>query len=162
MPRVWYLIHVKPRTEKKMQAWLSALKIWNYLPVSVNVRKVQRRTVRTEIPIFPSYILARMNDDERVQAMKSNLVVVLIPVERPRQVIHQLRQVVRAARNSQELKSVPISAETRTLVRIKNGPLAGLEGYVKRVGDKCMVVANMDVLGTAIEVEVSPEDIKEF
>ncbi len=162
MSRFWYLIHVKPRTEKKMQAWLSALKIWNYLPVSVNVRKVQRRTVRTEKPIFPSYILARMNDDERVQAVKSNLVVVLIPIDHPRQVIHQLRQVVRAARISQELKSVPIAEETRTLVRIKNGPLAGLEGYVKRVGDKCMVVANMDVLGTAVEVEVSPEDIKEF
>ncbi len=160
MPRNWYLIHVKPRTEKKMQAWLAALKIWNYLPVSVNVRKVQRRTVRTEIPIFPSYILSRMNDDERVQAMKSNLVVVLIPIDRPRRVIHQLRQVVRAARNSQELKPAPIEAEASRLVRIMNGPLTGLEGYVKRVGDKCMVVANMDVLGTAIEVEVSPEDIR--
>ncbi len=160
MPRNWYLIHVKPRTEKKMQAWLTALKIWNYLPVSVNVRKVQRRTVRTEIPIFPSYILARMSDNERVQAMKSNLVVVLIPIDQPRQVIHQLRQVVRAARNSQEHRSVPIEAKTSTLVRIMNGPLTGLEGYVKRVGDKCLVIANMDVLGTAIEVEVSPEDIK--
>ena len=102
-----------------------------------------------------------MSPDERVQALRSNLVVVTIPIDRPREVIHQLRQVVRATKNAHELKSVPMAGKTGKLVRIKSGPMAGLEGYVVNHGGSFSVVVNMEALGTAIEVAVSPEDLAE-
>ena len=142
-----------------MQAWLKGSRIWNYLPVYVNVLKVQRRTERFENPIFPGYLIARMDAAERVQALKSNLIVMLIPIDKPREVIHQLRQVVRAMRGNQELKNVPMAGKTGKIVKIKSGPMAGLEGYVVKRGGKLAVVVNMEALGTAIEVAVSPEDI---
>lgn len=142
-----------------MQAWLKGSRIWNYLPVYVNVLKVQRRTERFENPIFPGYLIARMDAAERVQALKSNLVVMLIPIDKPREVIHQLRQVVRAMRGNQELKNVPMAGKTGRFVKIKSGPMTGLEGYVVKRGGKFAVVVNMEALGTAIEVAVSPEDI---
>jgi len=157
MAKTWYFLHTKPRAEKKLQAWLNGSRIWNYLPVFVNVRVVQRRTVRSEIPIFPSYILARMDQADRIQALKSNLVVMPIPIENPREVIHQLRQVVHAARRAQELKPVPLAEKTGRFVRIKSGPMTGLEGYIVTRGGKTSVVVNMDALGAAFEIDVSPE-----
>lgn len=159
MARTWYFLHAKPRTEKKLQAWLTGSRIWNYLPVYVNVRIVQRRTVRTEIPIFPGYLLARMDDAERIQALRSNLIVQQIPLDRPRPAIHQLRQVVRAARRAQELKTVPLADRTGAFVRIKSGPMAGLEGYVAREGGACAVIINMEALGAAVAVAVAEEDL---
>mgnify|MGYP002624318418 CR=1 FL=1 len=159
MAKTWYFVRVKPRAEKRMQAWLKGSRIWNYLPVYVNVLKVQRRTERFENPIFPGYLIARMDAAERVQALKSNLVVMLIPIDKPREVIHQLRQVVRAMRGNQELKNVPMAGKTGRFVKIKSGPMTGLEGYVVKRGGKFAVVVNMEALGTAIEVAVSPEDI---
>ena len=144
-----------------MQVWLIRSRIWNYLPVYVNVLKIQRRTVRSEIPIFPSYLIARMDSAERVQALRSNLVMQTIPIDKPREVIHQLRQIVRASRGEQELKNVPMANGDGKLARIKSGPMMGLEGYVMKRGETFTVVVNMEALGTAIEVVVSPEDIGE-
>ena len=158
MAKTWYFVRVKPRAEKRMQTWLKGSRIWNYLPIYVNVLKIQRRTARFENPIFPGYLIARMDQEERVQALRSNLVVLLIPIDKPREVIHQLRQVVRAMRGNQELKNVPMANKTGKFVKIKSGPMAGLEG--KR-GGKLAVVVNVEALGTAIEVAVSPEDTVE-
>ena len=161
MNKTWYFLHSKPRAEKKLQAWLVGLHIWNYLPVYVNERVVQRRKVRSEIPIFPGYLLAKMNDAERLQAMKSNLIVMSIPVDNPRSVVHQLRQVVRAAKSAQELKSVPMADKAGRFVKIRRGPMAGLEGYAVRRGAALAVVVNMEALGMAVEVTVAPEDVTE-
>ena len=35
--RTWYVLHVKPRTEKKVDDFLSCLRVFHYLPL---VRKV--------------------------------------------------------------------------------------------------------------------------
>ena len=159
MVKTWYFVRVKPRAEKRMQAWLKGSRIWNYLPVYVNVLKVQRRTERFENPIFPGYLIAKMDAAERVQALKSNLVVLMIPIDKPREVIHQLRQVVRAMKSSQELKNVPMASKAGKFVKIKSGSMAGLEGYVVKRGGKLAVVVNVEALGTAIEVAVSPDDV---
>lgn len=144
-----------------MQAWLNSSRIWNYLPVYVNVLKVQRRTERFENPVFPGYLIARMDAAERVQALRSNLVVMTIPIDKPREAIHQLRLVVRAMRGNQGLKNVPVASKAGKFVKIKTGPMAGLEGYAVNRGGNLAVVVNMDALGTAVEVAVSPEDVAE-
>ena len=82
-----------------------------------------------------------------------------IPLDRPRPVIHQLRQVVRAMKSAQELKNVPMADKAGRFVRIKSGPMAGLEGYLVKKGDAYSMVVNMDALGTAIEVSVAAEDV---
>ena len=161
MEKIWYFVRVKPRAEKRMQAWLNGSRIWNYLPVYVNEIKVQRRTQRFENPVFPGYLIARMSSSERLQALRSNLVVMTIPVDKPREVIHQLRQVVRAMRGNAELKNVPMASKAGKFVKIKSGPMAGLEGYVVNRGGKLCVVVNVEALGAAIEVAVSPEYIAE-
>ena len=84
-----------------------------------------------------------------------------IPVDKPREVIHQLRQVVRAMRGNAELKNVPMASKAGKFVKIKSGPMAGLEGYVVNRGGKLCVVVNVEALGAAIEVAVSPEYIAE-
>ena len=157
--RAWYVLHVKPRTEKKVFAFLVKYGFYRYLPLWVKVTKVQRRKVRRELPIFPGYVFTKLYPDERVKMLKTNLLVHAIPVPRPREMVHQLRQVVRAGRVAGDVKPVNPFKEG-DYVRVKYGPLRGTEGYVRREGANATICLNVDILGSAVEVAISPEDVE--
>lgn len=77
---MWYVLHVKPRTEKKVLAYLERCAAWRYLPLLTKEKRVQRRKIRTELPLFPGYVFARMNPEQRLTMMKTNLIVRVIEV----------------------------------------------------------------------------------
>lgn len=157
LSRDWYVLHVKPRTEKKVEALLAGYHYLHYLPKWVKVTKVQRRKVRTELPLFPGYVFTRLDPDARRKMLQSNLLVRTIPVPNPRETVHQLRQISRAARNAPELRTVN-PFKTGDYVRVKVGPFRGLEGFIKREGPSATIVINLEILGQAIETAISPAD----
>ena len=52
--RTWYVLHVKPRTEKKLNDFLAAMGVFHYLPLVRKETKVQRRKVVRHLPVFPA------------------------------------------------------------------------------------------------------------
>lgn len=155
--RRWYVLHVKPRTEKKAVEWLRFYRLWHYLPLYVKISKVQRRKVKRELPLFPGYVFARLNADERLLMLKTNLIVNPIVILEPRKTIHQLRQIARAGKVGQEIRVVP-KFSSGDLVKIKAGPLYGVEGYVKKDSGGTSIILNVEILGQAVELSISPED----
>jgi transcription antitermination factor NusG len=157
--RSWYVLHVKPRTEKKAVVYLERYRCFRYLPVFVKVVKVQRRKVRREIPVFPGYVFTRLSPEERVEMLKTNLIVRTISVSNPRAMIHQLRQVEHATKSTSEIRRVnPFKAGD--YVRVKLGPMRGMEGYVRREGPNATICLNVEILGAAVELSISPEDVE--
>lgn len=157
--RVWYVLHVKPRTEKQVAAHLKAHGYFCHLPVYLRIRKVQRRKIRTEMPLFPGYVFTRLNPAERIVMLKTNYIVRTIFVRYPRAMIHQLRQIARASRRNPDFKPAnPFRAGD--LVRVVSGPFRGVEGYVKREGAKATLCLNVEILGAAVEMSVSLEDLE--
>ncbi len=157
--RTWYVLHVKPRTEKKVMQYLSLVRGFSYLPLYVKITKVQRRKVRRELPLFPGYVFAHLNHDERRSVLQSNLLVRTISVPNPREMIHQLRQVAHASRGANDLRPAnPFKAGD--YVRVKYGPMCGTEGYVKYEGANATICLNVEILGTAVEVSISPADVE--
>ena len=157
MARDWYVLHVKPRTEKRVMAFLAGYGYFRYLPLRVKVTKVQRRKVRTELPLFPGYVFTRLGADERRKMLRTNLLVQTIPVPNPREMVHQLRQISRAARNAPALRVVN-PFRTGELVRVRTGPFRGLEGYIRREGADATIVVNLEILGQAVATSISPAD----
>lgn len=156
LQRKWYVLHVRPRSEKKVAGYLVKYKALYFLPLYTKIRKVQRRKVRTELPLFPGYVIAKLDFNQRLSILKTNHVVQAIIVISPRVMIHQLRQVVRALRRAPLIRTTKIY-KVGQLVKIKFGPFMGTEGYVKRSRGKSSLVLNVDILGTAVEVDVPPE-----
>ena len=157
--RVWYVLHVKPRTEKKVMLYLGRYRCFRYLPVVVKITKVQRRKVRRECPVFPGYVFTRLSPEERVEMLKTNLIVRTITVTNPRQMIHQLRQVNRATKSASEIRRVnPFKAGD--YVRVRLGPMRGMEGYVRREGPNATICLNVEILGTAVEMAISPDEVE--
>ena len=157
MSENWYIICTKPRVEKKLQAILRTLHVLNVMPTYVKVRKVQRRTVKTDIPIFPGYLMARHDAEKRLTVIKTNLTTAVLPLQNARAVLRQLHQLVKAAMQTEEFRLV-VPTGAGDAVRIVNGPMKGIEGRVKTVEGKTFLTVNVEAFGGAVEVQVSPKD----
>ena len=140
-----------------MQSILRTWHVLNVMPTYVKVRKVQRRTVKTDIPIFPGYLMARLDAEKRLNIIKTNLTTAVLPLQNARAVLRQLHQLVKAAMQTEEFRLV-VPTGTGDAVRIVNGPMKGIEGRVKTVEGKTLLTVNVEAFGGAVEVQVSPED----
>ena len=159
--RTWYVLHVKPRTEKKVDDFLSCLRVFHYLPLVRKVSKVQRRRVVRHLPVFPGYVFARLFPEERFRVLETKQVVRTIEVDNPRRMIHQLRQVEHASRLSTDMRVVE-TFEPGERVKVVSGPLRGLEGHVQRKGGAATLILTVDILGRALEAAVSPTDLQKL
>ena len=157
--RTWYVLHVKPRTEKKVMDHLRSYGYFRHLPLYTKIAKVQRRKVRRELPLFPGYVFTKLFADERIKMLQTNLLVGTIKVFEPRKMIHQLRQISHAGRNNPEMRPSH-SFKAGDYVRVKYGPLRGTEGYVKREGSHATLCLNVEILGASVEISISPEDLE--
>ena len=158
--RGWFVLHVKPRTEKKVATYLKRYRCFAHLPIYVKITKIQRRKVRRELPLFPGYVFARLSPDERLLMLQTNLLVNTIFVPRPREMIHQLRQIARAARGVPDFRPRPNLFKAGDYVRVKYGPLRGTEGYVKREGAHATLCLNVEILNSSVEASLAPADIE--
>ena len=157
--RVWYVLHVKPRTEKKVFGYLEALRVFRYLPLLKKVTKVQRRKVTRFLPLFPGYVFTRLGPAERLTMMKTQLLVRLIEVADPRRMVHQLRQIVHAGRLGDGLLPVD-SFGVGEHVRMRSGPFRGIDGFVLRQDSRTVLVLELEILGRAVSVAVDPVDVE--
>ena len=156
------MLHVKPRTEKKVVEYLDSYGYFRHLPLYVKTTRVQRRKVRRELPLFPGYVFTRLTPDERVTMLKTNLIVRTIFVERPRAMIHQLRQIARVTKKDGLSVRPTNPYQVGDYVRVVYGAFRGTEGYIRRAGANASICLNVDILGTAVEVSISPEDVKKI
>ena len=157
--RTWYVLHVKPRAEKKVDDFLAALRVFHYLPLLRKETRVQRRKVVRFLPAFPGYVFTRLSQEERAQVFRTRNIGRTISVAQPRRMIHQLRQVEHALRLPADLRVVE-HFTAGEYVKVVSGPLRGLEGQVRRVGNSMSIVLTVDILGQAIEASVDRRDVK--
>ena len=157
--RTWYVLHVKPRAEKKVDDFLAALRVFHYLPLLRKETRVQRRKVVRFLPAFPGYVFTRLSQEERAQVFRARNIVRTISVAQPRRMIHQLRQVEHALRLPADLRVVE-HFTAGEYVKVVSGPLRGLEGQVRRAGNSMSIVLTVDILGQAIEASVDRRDVK--
>ena len=159
--RTWYVLHVKPRTEKRVDERLAIMHVFHYLPLVRKETRVQRRKVVRHLPVFPGYVFTRLFPEERGEILGTRQIVRTIPVTDPRRMIHQLRQIEHARRLPADFRLAETFAEGEC-VRVVSGPLRGLEGQVRRTGKTASIVLTVDILGRAIEASVEPTDLEKL
>ena len=158
----WFVLHVKPRTEKKVDDFLRLLKArFHYLPLVKRVRKVQRRRVVTYVPVFPGYVFAFLDRERRLRLLETGAVVQSIAVDYPRKLVHQLRQVEHAGRGGADFEAVE-TFEPGDRVKVISGPFRNIEGCVTRIGGATKVVLEISMLGSAVAFTVNPLDLKKI
>jgi transcriptional antiterminator RfaH len=138
----WWAMYTLARREKELMRRLRSLEIGFYAPlVPKRTRSPGGRTRVSYVPLFPSYVFVQGSDEQRQQALTTNCVSRWLPVPNTAQLVHDLQQIRRLIELDAPL-TVEARIEPGRRVRVRSGPMAGLEGTVtKRRGREWLVVA---------------------
>lgn len=71
----WYVLHTKPRSEKKVEENLLSLGINAYCPTRPEIRFWSDRKKRIDVPLLPSMVLVNIDDKDINRVFNSPLVV---------------------------------------------------------------------------------------
>lgn len=157
-PRCWWVLHTRPRAEKALSRKLLHREIAFFLPLHERRRRVQRRLVRSFLPLFPGYVFFCGTEEERRTALETNLVVNCLHVEDQQQLETDLMRVYKLIQSGS-----PLAPEERLqpgmAAEITSGALAGHRGTViRRHGGKSLrfvVAVNLLQQGVSVEVDDS-------
>ena len=59
----WYVLHTKPRNEKKVEEQLLSIGINAYCPKRTEIKFWSDRKKKVEVPVLPSMVLVKLNDN---------------------------------------------------------------------------------------------------
>jgi transcription antitermination factor NusG len=156
---VWFVAHARPRCEKKIVRYCDDLGIATTLPCYRSVRKYRGKTVSFEKPLFPGYVFLRALPEQRPKIFQSDYVANVLVVHDQSLFERQLSDVLLALDTGLEIVLAPeIGKGTR--VRIKNGPLSGMEGWVEKRYGFDTVLLRLDFIGQAAAVKLNAGDLE--
>jgi transcription antitermination factor NusG len=158
--RQWCAAYVIARHEKVVADQMARRSVESFLPVYRSIRKWKDRRAQVEFPLFPSYLFIRISLHERVRALQVPGVVQIVsfqgmPAAVPDDQIESLRTALELRRS----EPYPYVAAGQR-IRIKAGPLQGLEGVVVRQNSQTRIIVSIDFIQRSTSVELWPEDLE--
>ena len=160
---IWTPVRTKPRQEKKLAAYCKSHDVHFYLPLRKKVKRYQRRTVESEIPMFPGYIFCALDEDLYRTLLISGTIVYRIAMDdiSEKGLINDLNALQEFERIAQ-LKDVIIRPEIvkGAKVNIASGALAGVTGVVERREKTTLITVNVDILGQSVSSIIDIEDLE--
>lgn len=160
----WYVVQTKSRHERIAEENLLRQGYRCYLPRIKIIKFTRNRETIQLDPLFPGYVFFRpAHIEHSIAPVRSTLGVLKIvrfgeefAVMRP-ETLESIKQFEVQQHAAQYEELTPI--KPGVVVRVANGPLAGLEGLVSSISEKRVVVL-FQLLGQDTQVRLSPHQLK--
>ncbi len=155
----WWVAHTKSRNEKALAHDMVNRDINYFLPMTWNVRRKSRRTIKSLLPLFSGYIFFCGDETKRIEILKTNRIANLIEVADQQKFIDDLVQIERVLRNGETL--IPHKyLKKGQKCRIIAGPLMGVQGIIVNIKGHTRLVLQVDILGQAASVDIEIDMIE--
>jgi len=157
----WWALYTRHQHEKVIADMLSAKGFEVFLPLYESKRQWKDRTKTLSMPLFPCYVFVRGGLHRRLEVMTTPGVhtilhhgesVAIIPEAE----IHALRTTVEG---SFQVEPYPF-LKCGERVRVKWGPLVGVEGVLVRKKNQYRLVLSVDMLAQSVAVEIDAADVE--
>jgi transcription antitermination factor NusG len=148
----WWVAHVRSRQEKALARHLRPLGVAFYLPQREHRVRREKRMQVSYLPLFPGYLFFRGSANDRVSALRSNLVVKVLEVPDQALLAGELAQL-HALQKSGVVLSPCTPFVQGDVVRIVEGPFQGYTGVVLRGTDRPRLVVSISILRKSVAVE---------
>ncbi|HUE36389.1 MAG TPA: transcription termination/antitermination NusG family protein [Candidatus Acidoferrum sp.] len=158
-PLLWYVAHTKPRCEKKLLQFCGRKDLATTLPCYRSAHKYRGKTVVFQKPLFPGYVFIQMPPEKRNVVLQSDHVANLLDVHDQELFARQLREVMQALETDLEIRLAPTIGEGAR-VKIKSGPLRGVEGWVEKRYGMSVVLLRLDFIGQAAAVKLDAGELE--
>ena len=163
LPAVWWVAHTRPRNEKALALELRARRIFHYVPLCIRMTRSQGsgRVSRSISPVFPGYVFFNGDDSQRQSALTTNRIANTIPVFDQARLVRELRQIQRVVVTQADFEWQP-AIEVGQWARVIAGPLAGVEGVVRKHLARMRLALNVQMLSQSVVVEVARDLIEKI
>jgi transcription antitermination factor NusG len=151
----WFAVHTRYQCERLVAAVLQRKGLEVFLPTYDALHYWSDRKKHVTLPLFPGYLFFADAIDQRIQILSTPGVNTIVktgsaPAEIPDDEIKAIRRMVES---TLRVEPHPF-LRNGDLVRVKAGPLAGLEGIVSRKKDAIRLVLSIELLGQSAAVEI--------
>ena len=153
--RNWNALFTRHQHEKSVAIALSNKCHEVYLPLYRSVRRWQDRAKQVWLPLFPCYVFIREGMDRQLQILTTPGVIHIVGWGGQPAIVPQA-QLVAAWRIIESCLLVEAHPylQSGDRVRVKTGPLMGLEGVLTRKKGVARLVISMEMLGRSAAVEM--------
>ena len=152
-PERWWVLHTRPRAEKALARHLLGRRLSFFLPVYQRQWRCRGRRQSSFLPLFPGYVFLCGDDEARITALTTNLVVNVLRVADQEQLARDLRRVNRLVNSGSALMPEEGLAPG-TIVTLTAGAFRGLEGKVLRRGKDLRFIVEVRLLQRGVSVEI--------
>ena len=155
----WFVAHTRPRREKKLAEYCEREGFAVTLPCYKSVKKYRGKTLVFHKPLFPNYVFLRLLPHQRQTVYQSDHVANLLEVVDQKLFEAQLGDILEALETELEIFLAPqITAGKR--VKIKSGPLRGVDGVVEQRSGMTLVLLRLDFIGQAAAVKIDASELE--
>jgi len=159
--RNWYALFTRHQHEKSVAFALSNKSHEVYLPLYRSVRRWQDRAKQLWLPLFPCYVFVREGMDRQHQILTTPEIIHVVgwgghPAIVPQAQLDAVKQIIESC----------LYVETHPYlqcgdrVRVKAGPLMGLEGILTRKKGVARLVVSLEMLGRSAAVEIDVSNVE--
>ncbi len=157
----WYAAYTCANHEKRVAEQLVQREVEHFLPTFEAVRRWKDRRVRLQVPLFSGYVFVRLALQDRLRVLRVPSIVRLVgfngqPVPLPDTEIEALRFGLAARLHATPHPYLTVGRR----VRIRCGPLEGVEGILIRKKNALRVVLSIDLIMRSASVEVDASDLE--
>jgi transcription antitermination factor NusG len=152
----WWVAYVRSRQEKGLARHLAGRGVGFYLPQAEKRVRRAGRTFVSCLPLFPGYVFFRGTAEARREALRSDLIVEVLPVLDQATLEAELLSLWRLQQAGAPLVPHPylgIGDE----VEIVDGPLKGWTGTVLREKGSLRLVVSVTFLRQSVAAELDRE-----
>ena len=130
------------------------------LPCFRSVHKYLRKTVQFDKPLFPGYLFVQILPSQKQSLTQNEHVARMLTVFDQDLFVRQLEDILKALESGLEIQVSPEIGPGQR-VKIKQGPLQGIEAWVESRVGMATVFLRLDFIGQAAAVKV-PADYLEL
>jgi transcription antitermination factor NusG len=157
----WFALYTTPRHEKHVFEILAQRQIETFLPLYRTTRRWKKsRPVVLELPLFPTYVFARVTQKARSAVLGTSGVLSIVGSARePWPIPDPDIEAIRLGLQMGKIEPHPYLTVGER-VRIKAGVMTGVEGVLVRKKNDFRVVLTLDAIMRSVAVEVDAADIE--
>jgi transcription antitermination factor NusG len=156
---LWHVAHTRPRCEKKLLQSCLRAGVEAQLPCYRSARRYRGKAVVFHKPLFPGYVFLKLPRDKRNLVLQSDHLANLLDVPDQELFVRQLNDILRALETDFEIRLAPTIGEGMR-VKVKAGPLRGVEGWVEKRHGMSTVLIRLDFIGQAAAVKLEATDLE--
>lgn len=157
----WWAVYTRHQHEKVACDVLLRKGFEVFLPLYRSTRRWKDRLKTLSLPLFPSYLFIRGGIERQLQVLTTPGVYSVVAAAGRTAVIpaEEIDAVKRMVENSLRVEPHPF-LKCGNWVRVKAGPLEGVEGTLVRMKGLCRLVISVDMLQKSVAVEVNASDVE--